>query len=95
MHRITESSPLWNATPESLREGGAEFQITPTGLDETSSQALHANGRYGHTELEWGARHADVLSELPDGRMRLDMNRFHELLPTKATPDFPFPREKP
>jgi inward rectifier potassium channel len=92
MHRITESSPLWQATPESLATAEAEFLLTLTGLDETSAQSLHAAGRYDNAQVTWGARHADVLSELADGRLRIDMNRFHEILPTTPTSAFPYPR---
>jgi inward rectifier potassium channel len=92
MHRITESSPLWQATPESLALAEAEFQITLTGLDETSSQSLHAAGQYDNAEVKWGARHADILTELPGGRLRVDMTRFNETVPTTPTPTFPFPR---
>jgi inward rectifier potassium channel len=92
MRKIIESSPLWQATPESLATSDAEFVVTMTGLDETSSQSLHATGRYAHSELLWGARHADILSELPDGRIRLDMTRFHDVQPTLPLQSFPYPR---
>jgi inward rectifier potassium channel len=92
MHKIVEGSPLWGATPESLAAIEAEFLITLTGLDETSAQSLHANGRYGCAQVVWGARHADILSELPDGRVRLDMTRFHATVPTVPSASFPYPR---
>ncbi len=92
MHKITKTSPLFGATPESLAALEAEIVLTLTGLDETSAQTLHANGRYTHEQIRWGARHADILSELPDGRLRLDLTRFHETVPTTRTADFPYPR---
>ena len=92
LHKITESSPLWKATPASLAAVDAEFILTLTGLDETSSQLLHANGRYGHEDLVWGAHHADILTELPDGRIRVDMRFFHEVQPTTPLEGFPYPR---
>jgi inward rectifier potassium channel len=91
MHRITESSPLWKATPESLAAAEAEFLVTMTGLDETSAQTLHARGRYVFSSVTWGARHADILSERADGGVRVDLGRFNELIPTKPIPDFPYP----
>jgi inward rectifier potassium channel len=91
MHRITETSPLFRATPATLAAAEAEFLLTLTGLDETSAQSLHAAGRYDSAQITWGARHADILSELPDGRLRLDMNRFHDIEPTTPTSDFPYP----
>jgi inward rectifier potassium channel len=93
MHRITEESPLWNATPELLAKQDAELVLTLTGLDETSSNRLHASGRYAHDSIRWGARHADILSELPDGRIRLDLTRFHEVVPTEPGASFPYPQK--
>jgi inward rectifier potassium channel len=92
MHKINESSPLWQSTPESLSKIEAEFVLTLVGLDETSAQSLHANGRYNHDQVLWGARHSDILSELADGRIRLDLNRFHDVEPTKPLAGFPYPR---
>ena len=37
------------------------------------------------------ARHADVLSEEEGGLLVLDLRRFHELVPTERTLDFPYP----
>jgi inward rectifier potassium channel len=94
-HLVTENSPLFEATPESLAAGEAEIAILVLGVDETSSQTLHAQTRYDHKEIVWGARHADVLSDLPDGRIQVDMNRFHVVVPTEPEPGFPYPRSSP
>jgi inward rectifier potassium channel len=92
MHRLGVSSPLHKATPESLARDEVEVIVTLVGTDEISAQALHAQQRYAHTQIRFGMRHADMLSELPDGRLRLDMSRFEDLVPTIATVDFPYPR---
>ena len=42
--------------------------------------------------MRWGARHADMLSERPDGGLQLDMREFHRVVATAATPTFPYPR---
>jgi inward rectifier potassium channel len=91
-HAVTKDSPLFGETPESLAKTEVEFVLLMTGLDETSSQTLHAQGRYDHTQIVWGARHADVLSELPDGRLKLDLTQFHKVVPTEAAEDFPYPK---
>ncbi len=93
-HRLTPDSPLFGATPESLAVTEAELAILITGLDETSSQTLHAQTRYDHDQLVWGVRYADVLSELPDGRLRVDLSQFQVLEETAPTPDFPYPRRR-
>jgi inward rectifier potassium channel len=91
-HKVTEASPLYGSSPESLAAIEAELTILVVGLDETSSQTLHAQARYDNKQIAWGARHADVLSELPDGRLRVDLTQFHKLSPTAPMPDFPYPK---
>ena len=92
MHTIDDSSPLRGATPESFARDEVEFLLTVVGIDETSAQNLSARHTYEHTRVCWGARHADMLSELPDGRLRLDIRKFHEIVATKPTPAFPYPQ---
>lgn len=92
-HRVTPESPLYATTPESLAAAEVELQILVTGLDETSSQTIHAQARYDHSQIAWGARHADVLSELPSGTIQVDLRKFNALLPTAASPEFPYPRD--
>jgi inward rectifier potassium channel len=84
--------PLYGATPETLADVDAEFILTILGIDEASAQNIHARYRYLNDQVRWGARHADMLSERPDGRMRLDMGQFHRVVPTTPTPSFPYPR---
>jgi inward rectifier potassium channel len=92
MHPIDEKSPLLGATPETFAREEIELLVTLSGTDDTSYQPVHARHTYEHTDILWGARHADVLSETPDGDMLLDVRRFHEVVPTVPTASFPYPR---
>jgi inward rectifier potassium channel len=92
MHRIEESSPLHRASPASLERDEVEFILTVVGIDETSAQNMSARHTYDHSQVQWGARHADMLSERPDGGLTLDMNEFHRVVATKPTAEFPHPR---
>jgi inward rectifier potassium channel len=92
LHRIDGSSPLHDATPETLERDEVEFIVTVVGIDETSAQNLHARHTYGQARVVWGARHADMLSERPDGGLQLDMRAFHRVVATPPTPAFPYPR---
>jgi inward rectifier potassium channel len=92
LHRIDESSPLFRQTPESLAQADAEFMVTVTGVDDTSLQPVHARWVYDHSNIQWGARLADILSESPEGDLLVDLGRFHELTPTEATETFPWPK---
>ncbi|MBI3767078.1 MAG: ATP-sensitive inward rectifier potassium channel 10 [Deltaproteobacteria bacterium] len=93
MHRIDETSPLYGATPEILARDEVEFTLTVVGLDESSAQNVHARHTYDHVQVRWGARHADMLSERSDGRLRIDMRQFHSVVPTAPTATFRYPRE--
>lgn len=90
MHTIDEESPLFGYDPEKLAACEAELIVTVVGTDDTSLQPVHGRHRYLHTDVVFGARHADILSELPDGRIQLDIRRFHDLEPTQKTADFPY-----
>jgi len=92
LHPIDASSPLYGATPETLAAEEAEFMLTVVGIDETSAQNLHARHTYGQERVRWGARPADMLSEMRDGRLQLDVREFHRVVPTSPTAAFPYPR---
>jgi inward rectifier potassium channel len=95
LHPIDEGSPIFGATPESLAKDEVEITVNLVGTDDTSLQPVHARRLYLDSEILWGARHADVLSEDDDGRMVLDVRRFHDVEPTKPTERFPYPRATP
>jgi inward rectifier potassium channel len=90
MHVIDEASPLFGATPESCSVDEVELIVTIIGTDGTSLQPVHGRKRYVANEIIWGARLADVLSELPDGRIQLDVRRFDEVVPAEPTDSFPY-----
>ncbi|HZS41833.1 MAG TPA: ion channel, partial [Polyangia bacterium] len=72
LHRIVEGSPLHGSTPESLASQEAELMLTVIGMDEISVQSHHAQHLYEAKDLRWGMRPGDMVSELPDGRLRVD-----------------------
>jgi inward rectifier potassium channel len=81
IHPITEKSPLFGATPQTCASDELELVVTIVGTDDTSRQPAHGRHRYVAKDIAWGARLADVLSEGPDGRLELDVRRFHEIIP--------------
>jgi hypothetical protein len=52
--------------------------------------AEHEIRHYTH-DILWGQRLADVLREVDGEHLVLDLNKFHNLVPTNPTPDFPYP----
>jgi inward rectifier potassium channel len=90
-HTIDRDSPLHGETPRSLVEKEIELQVLVVGLDDIFMQTVHAQHRYFTDQIVWGARHADVLSETPDGHLMLDLTKFHHVEQTPPTREFPYP----
>jgi len=80
-HTIDASSPLSGETAESLRQEAMRFIVTVTGLDSTFAQTIHARHIYEAGDVVWDARFVDVLSNLPDGRLQVDLAKFHDVEP--------------
>ena len=93
MHVIDEKSPLFGMTPEIMAAREVEFFASVVGTDDTSLQPVHGRHRYLDTDVLWGARHADILSERDDGQLQMDVRKFHDIVATEPTPDFPFPKK--
>jgi inward rectifier potassium channel len=82
VHPITESSPLWGATPETLRGCDAEFLVLLSGVDETFSQTVFARSSYRMDEVVFGARFVDVFDRSrQDGVIRVDVRKLSEYVP--------------
>lgn len=92
VHEVRGSSPLAGQTPESLAAAGAELQIMVIGMDDITMQPVHASHRYVASQILWGARYVDVLSETPEGDLVLDLTKFHATEPAEPTAEFPYPR---
>jgi inward rectifier potassium channel len=93
LHVIDETSPLHGQTPESLQKMEAELTVTVAGVDETSLQSVFGRRVYEASDVAWGARPADVLTDLPNGDLQLDVRKFHDLVATEPQPGFPYPRK--
>jgi inward rectifier potassium channel len=80
IHPITEKSPLFGATPESLAKAMADLTVSLVGIDETLSQTIYARYTYDAEDIVWGARFADITRQTPKGEFMLDFSRFDSLL---------------
>jgi inward rectifier potassium channel len=80
MHVIDEASPLHGLSSADLAASEVRFVVTVTGHDATFGATIHARRIYHADDVVWNARFADVLSNGPDGRLVLDLSRFHEVV---------------
>jgi inward rectifier potassium channel len=92
LHRVRPGTLLHGYTPEQFVKDEIEFLVALTGLDELTGQTMHARFTYDGAKTVWGARHADLLADRPDGGLVLDMTRFQHIVPTKPIDGFPYPR---
>lgn len=94
-HTIDASSPLHGETPQSMIDKEIELQVLVVGLDDIFMQTVHGLHRYFAGQILWGARHVDILTEVADGDLVLDLRRFHDVEPTRATAEFPYTLARP
>jgi inward rectifier potassium channel len=79
MHPITDTSPLWGMTRDEMEAEDGEILITVTGLEEITSQSVHARYSYTADEIRWGYRFADIIRRDPDGHTYIDYANFHRI----------------
>jgi inward rectifier potassium channel len=77
VHAITEDSPLYGETAESLAEADAEFMISTEGVDDTFADAVHKRHSYFNDELIWGAKFKPMLEHKGDESYILDLRKIH------------------
>lgn len=79
LHPINAASPLYGLSTEDLERSHAEIIVIVSGIDDTLSQIVHARHIYTPTDIQWGRRLSDIVSETPDGKRQIDYRRFHDL----------------
>jgi len=84
MHRIDETSPLYKANPQHLREVDAEIIVSLTGLDETISQLIHARHSFVAEEIICNASFVDILKRGEGRQIEVDYSLFHNVKKSDA-----------
>jgi inward rectifier potassium channel len=85
MHQINRDSPLWGETPQSLMDSDSEILVNFMGIDEITSQTIHARHSYAPEEIFYGARLVDTFSTREDGKRQMDYGKFHDIEPWVVT----------
>ena len=79
VHPISEDSPFFAQSRESLAHCSPQLVVSITGLDQMFSQTVHARHAYKMEEIVWGARMFDVLKTAPDGTQSVDYSHFDDI----------------
>ena len=78
VHPITEDSPLFGETAETLSAADAEFMIAVQGIDDTFTDAVHKRHSYFHDELVWGAKFKPMLEPNGEESYVLDLRKTND-----------------
>ncbi len=78
-HIIDETSPLFGQRPGDLTASDTGLTLTINGLDENSSQYVHARHAYTHSDIRWNHSYVDILQTAPGNKVMLDYSKFHDL----------------
>lgn len=81
VHPIDASSPLFGATPESLKATQAQLVASLVGIEEATAQTVHARHAWSSEYILFGHRFQDILVKLPDGGRAIDYAQFHTVVP--------------
>jgi inward rectifier potassium channel len=80
-HVIDEQSPLYGQTADDLEASSVTLVVVVSGYDVVAAQGVHGRRSYDHPEILFGHRYADILTEMDDGRVRIDYSKFHDTVP--------------
>lgn len=81
LHPIDEQSQLFGLSAEEIEARRMNFVVSITGLDETSSQTVHARQTFAAEDLRFGHEFVDIHSVDEDGSRRVDYGRIHDTKP--------------
>lgn len=77
-HVIDETSPLHQATPESLESGRALFFVSVVGVDPVIAAAVQTQQDYTWRDVRFGHRFVEIYTDHGAGRLTVDYGRLHE-----------------
>jgi inward rectifier potassium channel len=80
-HTIDERSPLYGATPASLKAGRALFLISIVGIETVIPASVQTYRDYLSADVRFGQRFVDIYTETENGRLTVDYSRISETEP--------------
>jgi inward rectifier potassium channel len=79
IHPIDSNSPLHGRTAKDLAATDVEILVVPTGIDDAFAQAVHSRHPHVAADLRFDARLVDAMAKSRDGRLPIDLRRFHDV----------------
>jgi inward rectifier potassium channel len=82
-HVIDETSPLHQATPESLETERALFFVSVVGVDPVIAAAVQTQQDYTWRDVRFGERFVEIYTQSGQGQLTVDYGRLHETEPAE------------
>ncbi|MBV9655504.1 MAG: hypothetical protein JOZ42_13180 [Acetobacteraceae bacterium] len=89
VHEITEASPLWGATPESLEDGDFRMLVSIEVRDQAIASMVCDVHTYGARDIAWRMRYVDAVSWREDNTRTVDMTKLSTVEPDGFSGDAP------
>jgi len=83
-HKIDPTSPLYGLTAHDLAALDGALVLNVGGVDDASAQELYARRVYSHRDIRWNHRYRDITSISREGRLLIDYDLFHDVVPDGA-----------
>jgi inward rectifier potassium channel len=77
-HVIDETSPLHQATPESLENERALFFVSVVGVDPVIAAAVQTQQDYTWRDVRFGERFVEIYTQSGQGQLTVDYGRLHD-----------------
>jgi inward rectifier potassium channel len=77
-HVIDETSPLRQATPESLENERALFFVSVVGVDPVIAAAVQTQQDYTWRDVRFGERFVEIYTQSGQGQLTVDYGRLHD-----------------
>jgi inward rectifier potassium channel len=82
-HVIDETSPLYQATPESLETRRALFFVSVVGVDPVIAAAVQTQQDYTWRDVRFGERFVEIYTQSGEGQLTVDYGRLNETEPAE------------
>src|SRR5919106_1994433 len=82
-HVIDETSPLHQATPESLETNRALFFVSVVGVDPVIAAAVQTQQDYTWRDVRFGERFVEIYTQSGEGQLTVDYGRLNETEPAE------------
>ncbi|XP_067672691.1 G protein-activated inward rectifier potassium channel 3-like [Haliotis asinina] len=82
VHKIDETSPFWEMSPDDLHREQFELIVILEGIVESTGMTTQARSSYLPGEILWGHRFERLVTfQKENGQYQIDFSRFHNTIP--------------